>query len=138
MDESILCWKRRTLVTYWLSLLLILLSLQVLSELSHTVKCHIFWSFFFQLSSMLAFFKVLPGVLISLIFIRLNIKVKHLFYDLSENLAALLIVQLSIIEDICLLGNLLCDKNINLAIIFFLVSIFLLLYVRNSNAVLYF
>lgn len=123
MDESILCWKRRALVTYWLLLLLILSSLQALSELSYTVKFHIFWSFLFQSSSMLAFFKVPPGVLISWIFIGMNIKVKHLFYDLSENLAVLLIVQLSIIEDICLLGNLLSDKNINLAIIFFLMSI---------------
>lgn len=58
---------------------------------------------FCQLSSMLALFKVPPGVLISLIFTWLNIIVKHLFHDHSEKLAVLLIIQLHIVEDICLI-----------------------------------
>lgn len=50
---------------------------------------------------MLALFKVPPGVLISLLFTWLNIMVKHLFHDHLEKLAVLLIVQLSIAEDVC-------------------------------------
>lgn len=79
------------------------------------------------------FLLISTDVLISLIFTWLNIRVKHLFYDHSENLAVLL-MQLNIIEDIYLLGNLFSGKNINWYDNYFFPYILFLCYTLGTHA----
>lgn len=100
------CWERRAMITKLLTFtnvhLVLSPTLSFIKVISHGKMPYL----------LKLFLLISPGVLISLIFTWLNRRVKHLFYDHSENLAVLLI-QLNIIEDICLLGNLLSGKNIN-------------------------
>lgn len=117
MDESIFCLETRAMITKLLTFtdahLVLFPTPSFVKIISHGKMPYL----------LKLFLLISPDVLISLIFTWLNRRVKHLFYDHSKNLAVLL-MQLNIIEDIYLLGNLLSGKNINGVTIIFFHNIF--------------